>query len=465
MLVYSHPHTHTLIPLDPVPSSSLQPAQLNSPPPFVCLASWPQNTMSNFNDLLSTFNTAIGTKPSKKNKKASTLSPTTSAPNPPSTSTLSQKQINAHITKKIYDISAIRSSLKPFSSTSSTSSSSSSIPQKINLAICAVIVDTFPHEQIWRDWSPSTTPTSQRSCSFHIHAKLPHSKNLTPWQKSHLLPANLTFAPEWNDVKVVRAMLALLNNALQDPTTTHTMFITESCIPISSFKDCYDAILNPNKDAIPPAHHISSLPSYNSTSPRFTKYDESIFHSLSQTNGFSNLQSIRKSLPGWVCLSRGDCTKILDSEREAFKIGCILCPGTGRIDAGYDPIVDPDCKPYGLWPSFTNTWAPEELYFPTILALTSPTSSKDATHPSQRSLTFCHWNHLAKNHKDRANPIWQTLSSESIVVWKEGGAVFARKFRGGVEGWREIVLASSEETGEVEMVRVKRKRSRSRSPP
>jgi hypothetical protein len=102
-----------------------------------------------------------------------------------------------------------------------------------NLAICLVIVDSLPHEDIWRAWlgdvdiagsdsictgalaaeSDAHTSESQvSSCAtdnadnrfrarLFIHAKHPE-KITSPWVQSCLIPAEKCHKPEWNSPEV-----------------------------------------------------------------------------------------------------------------------------------------------------------------------------------------------------------------------------------------------------------------------
>ena len=105
-----------------------------------------------------------------------------------------------------------------------------------NLAICLVIVDSLPHEDIWRAWlgdtngagsdsistgatalaaeSDAHTSESQVSSNatgnadnrfrarLFIHAKHPE-KITSPWVQSCLIPAEKCHKPEWNSPEVV----------------------------------------------------------------------------------------------------------------------------------------------------------------------------------------------------------------------------------------------------------------------
>jgi hypothetical protein len=52
-----------------------------------------------------------------------------------------------------------------------------------------------------------------------------------------------THRPNWNDVRIIRAMLSLLDAALRNKLTTHVLFCTESCIPIVTLKEAVRSIL------------------------------------------------------------------------------------------------------------------------------------------------------------------------------------------------------------------------------
>ena len=132
-----------------------------------------------------------------------------------------------------------------------------------HLAVCATIVEDFPHEELWKRWMTSTTidipnninssndnaeeATNTISCSseLYIHAKhakqILNSNSSSSYLKSKLLPFSHT--PNWNDVRVIRAMLSLLQQALQDDKTTHVIFCTESCIPIVTLGEAARSIL------------------------------------------------------------------------------------------------------------------------------------------------------------------------------------------------------------------------------
>ena len=87
------------------------------------------------------------------------------------------------------------------------------------------------HENIWKDWiennslhnSTKIDNKNKYNVRLFIHAKHPHKIKST-WVKSKLISKN--FEPEWNSVEVIRAMVACLEEALQDTEVEKFVFAT-----------------------------------------------------------------------------------------------------------------------------------------------------------------------------------------------------------------------------------------------
>jgi hypothetical protein len=92
-----------------------------------------------------------------------------------------------------------------------------------------IIVECLPHEQIWRRWVESAAHTPGYTASLVIHAKNPENI-ASEWVRERTL--DCSFRPKWNSVEVIRAMLAVLAKALEDPCNQRFIFATETCIPI-----------------------------------------------------------------------------------------------------------------------------------------------------------------------------------------------------------------------------------------
>lgn len=219
------------------------------------------------------------------------------------------------------------------------------------VAICFTIVDKLPHEGLWRRWieeGAASDPRGRRG-SIHVHAKFPPKiREEQPWVGERTL--DHSYEPEWNDVRVARAMLALLARALEDQDTQFILLCTESCVPITSFVDAADQLWA--------AGAKSWANAWQSTAQRATKFErESQFGLVSED--LVPPGAVWKALPGWHVLTRHHAAAIVALEA---KVG-------GE-----------------LWPAFEKVFAPEELFFPTMLALAGFSSAPEAAQrdsPSQ----------------------------------------------------------------------------------
>ena len=61
------------------------------------------------------------------------------------------------------------------------------------------------------------------------------------YHSSKTLP--ISHRPNWNDVRIVRSILSLIEAALRDKKTTHILLCTESCIPIATLKETARSVL------------------------------------------------------------------------------------------------------------------------------------------------------------------------------------------------------------------------------
>ena len=66
-----------------------------------------------------------------------------------------------------------------------------------------------------------------------------HCRHL--YNRSKTIP--VTHRPNWNDIRIVRAILSLLEAALNDEKTTHILLCTESCIPIATLLETGRSVL------------------------------------------------------------------------------------------------------------------------------------------------------------------------------------------------------------------------------
>ena len=171
--------------------------------------------------------------------------------------------IKEHV-ERLLRINSIRKSTAS-AKFSDDQSGSTNANDYVHIAICATIVQDFPHELLWKKWINETggdidirlnpglkgkvdgetnetvvTQHIKTSAELYIHAKNPEgiqSERL----KSKTLP--VSHRPNWNDVRIIRAMLSLLEAAIRDDKTTHILFCTESCVPVVTLKEAALSIL------------------------------------------------------------------------------------------------------------------------------------------------------------------------------------------------------------------------------
>jgi len=290
----------------------------------------------------------------------------------------------------------------------------------IHIAICACIIDDFPHENIWRAWIDTDMINRDSSESYsnsgiemkgnisaeiYIHAKSPE-KIKSPFVRSKII--GITFRPEWNDVKLVCAMLSLAKEALKNGSTTHILFVTESCIPISTIFEVAYFLRN--------FKGRSFINAYNNYSDRCSRFDEHQCWNILSLNFPGD--AIYKALPGWCMVCKQHMEKILDLPKAM---------GNDR----------------DIWPAFKDVWAPEELYFATALALVGVLPGDEIV---LRSLIFAKWDSSAKIHSERSHPINydKTFTEKIVSNIRKNGYYFMRKLKRpiSVHLWKSIVLKS-----------------------
>jgi hypothetical protein len=174
----------------------------------------------------------------------------------------SASTIKSHI-ERLLRINSIRKS----TASTTTPDDNRNSKDSVHIAICATIVQEFPHEMLWKKWIEETggNVTLHPSCNasnaasagekkeeitietnvkssaaLYIHAKKPEGIR-SEWLKSKTLP--ISHRPDWNDVRIIRAMLSLLEVALKDVKTTHILFCTESCVPVVTLREAALSLL------------------------------------------------------------------------------------------------------------------------------------------------------------------------------------------------------------------------------
>ena len=393
--------------------------------------------MSDFRSLLSSFQDATGTTTSRKQASSSSTTKSQS-----SISTTIENETQAACQKdieKLWRTTQIQNSFQRNNnnnnSTNHDTSGNSDIDKKpLHIAICATIVDQFPHEEIWKKWlleqdDDNNTATtngpintnnntnhnnSNITASIHIHAKNPNKiRNHKSWLKSKVIP--ISHNPNWNDYRIIKAMLSLVEYAIRyEPQTTHFMMVTESCIPVCTLVELGNVIRQEQQDF---SGSRSFLDMYGVDSTRCTRFDE---HACFSINAIPK-DAIYKALPGWALFSRSHMDEVLHIR--------------DRLNGKE------------LYPLFKSVWAPEEVYFSTALVLLGKYNQI-----VKRSLMWSKWDERARNSKDRAHPIvYDGQFTKSLIDdVKAQGCLFMRKWKRelDVQQWeRMIVIQNNTSSG------------------
>mmetsp|Transcript_25858 Transcript_25858/g.39120 ORF Transcript_25858/g.39120 Transcript_25858/m.39120 type:complete len:364 (-) Transcript_25858:257-1348(-) len=332
---------------------------------------------SDFRSLLTTFESATGS----KNKVDLKQRP--------------KKEMSLkELTNKLWRWSQIRQSTTKLRA-GSPGRKSTEEPRPVHLAVCLCIVDKLTHENVWKDWIEQRN--SQISAELYVHAKLPSSVT-GAWTKSKLI--NVSHCPNWNDVRIVRAMLSLIEEALKDGKTTHVVFGTESCLPICPL------------DQVTDLRFGKSYLAYYGKSDA-TRFDERDVWDVLRVN--MPLDCIHKALPGWCTLARDHAQEIIEMPSKHLE---------GKE----------------FWNAFSHCWAPEEAFFPTALALLGLLHETEC-----RSLTYAEWCEH-KTSSDRAHPrAWDEDFDSKLVssLRDTHKCIILRKVKNPIklDKWRKITSA------------------------
>ena len=126
----------------------------------------------------------------------------------------------------------------------------SKIGGKPCVALCFLVVEDIPHELIWREWIRQSEAEGTYGVKVYIHAKFP-SKLKSDWSRRHLIRDNdgqiINFKPNWGAIEVTRALLKLFEIALLDSEVERLCYVSESCLPICSFRDAAKLLFETDK--------------------------------------------------------------------------------------------------------------------------------------------------------------------------------------------------------------------------
>jgi len=321
-----------------------------------------------------------------------------------------------------------RESCKLFAAPSARAAApSSDIASVKTIAICLVIVDALPHELIWREWMEQGN--DRFSARLFIHAKHP-DRIQSPWLRQFLLKG-VTFQPEWNSPEVIRAMLAILGEALDhDAGAGRFVFGTESCIPIYPLSVVAEQLY---------AEDVSWLNTRDTPASNWENGAQ--FMSVDQT--MIPQKAVWKTIPGWMMLNRRHAAEIVNLQ---------ACVGDDLVRAW---------GPAGQHREGRGVFAPEEMFFSTMLAILgylrkggggvsstaaavaggAAASGKDQVR--RRMVTFAAWARAGE-----PNPItYEQLTPKMLADFRKDGCLFARKFAKNsvtLATWRSLVCAPTD---------------------
>eukprot|EP01039_Chlorochromonas_danica_P011224 gene11224-12521_t len=323
------------------------------------------------------------------------------------------------------------------------------------IAVCLVIVDELLHEEIWKAWLNSGN--EEYSGALFIHAKNPEAIR-SSWVKQHTL--QYSFRPEWNSPEVVRAMLSVLAEAVSyrcevdDVVCQRMIFATESCIPVYALSEVGSRVFQEEKSWLDAYHTPKNK---YEAAHCFQAVDKEVIPS----------KAVWKSLPGWIMLTRAHAEEILALLRRmgGWEKGKVDIEGgtlSSSVSSSVRDLVDAFGLP-GPWREGRGVHAPEEIFFPTMLALLGYLREQSGgDQVVRRSVTFAEW-----LRKDDANPIVHQFSERLLSRIKSSTmSVFARKFKKGsvdLEAWQSLVLPSANCEGTSSIISGVRKRKADRN--
>jgi len=323
--------------------------------------------------------------------------------------------------------------------------SSDGVAKKV-VAVCLVIVDKLPHEAIWRHWIESST--QEYSARLFIHAKNP-DKIASPWVAAHTLPH--TYSPEWNSPEVVRAMLYVLEAALQDAECQRFVLGTESCIPIHSLSHIAEELYKED---------VSWLDAYNNHKSLWEL--GTCFRAVNPQ--MIPTQCVWKSIPGWVMFNRRHAAEICVLAANSQRFPIVNDPSEhddGNLKTSSDIVTEKVSNVRGClgqedsdivrawgtsgsWKEGNDTvWAPEEMFFPTMMSILGYLRASGKDQVRRKRVTYAQWQRIGD-----ANPVsYPSLNAELLKDFRDAGSLFGRKFAANtvtLDTW--IALCSDEIT-------------------
>lgn len=277
-----------------------------------------------------------------------------------------------------------------------------------------MIVDALPHESVWREWlrTGGEGEEGEVAADLFVHAKRPEAVR-SDWVRARLV--GVTFRPEWNSVEVVQAMLAVLAAALRDGRAfQHFVFATESCLPLTTLRAAGEALLPPESGG--GVRGSSWLDAYRVPRDRFDA--DAAFTAVDPA--VVPRAAVCKCLPGWIAVQRAHAEEVVALTA--------LLGGWGDEGGGeglrWSERRPPATEPRALLDAWVGVHAPEEVFFPTALALLGYLRTDDGDGVVRRSVCFAEWPRIDAAHPAR----FARLDAALVGRMTAGGALFGRKF-------------------------------------
>ena len=322
--------------------------------------------------------------------------------------------------------------------------------------MCFTVVDGLPQEAVWRAWAAACGAGGAGGgvdVSFFVHAHRPERVR-SPWVRERLIGPH--YETKWGSVELVRATLALLDDALKgDPALV--AFASETCVPVADPR-AVAALLDGGDDDKDDTNDTNDT---NDAGGRRRHPRSRLLATGRPNNGYSLQVQFAKvdravdaahvwKADQWVLLSR------LHAEAAA------------RLDSAvrFESRRPDDAAP--LWRLLRKCTAPDELLFPVSLSLCGELRRPDAEEeaaakqeeaPDQQDgpataplrplpndalapsrLTHCDWSQNGKSPKT-----FPALDAAIVDQARADGCLFARKFKDpvDVDAWRALVLPAA----------------------
>ena len=288
-------------------------------------------------------------------------------------------------------------------------------PPKKRIAVCFTIVDGLPHERCWRRWAAELEKRDV-DVRFYAHAhRREKAQRSSAWLAERMIRDH--YETRWGSIELVRATLALLDDALRDDPAL-VAFASETCVPI-------------DVDA------AAALASKPTTFLQCTCRPDNGYARERQWEKVDRVIEAAKVCKAdqWVALSATHaraCAALDACVRRAAR-------AAGARDAP------------SLWRLLRRCTAADELLFPVSLALmgelrkpggaSMPGTARLAPERSadieDRRLTYCDWSRGGTSPKT-----FDALTADVVRAARGAGCLFARKVAAAVDEatWAALVL-------------------------